>query len=144
MHNFLLAFCILHCVLGLACGVPNLESGECQQARVAAKQFYSFHFGNDMRPSTEGLKARERFLTPRYFAMLASALEAEMDPFTMTREYPRAFRIAECRAVSPTDLDLQVQLFWRDDESSVQQEVAANMVKQGDAWLLDGVGSKRR
>jgi len=110
-----------------------------------AKQFYSFHFANDMSPSTENLEARQRFLTPRYFAALPSAMVGDHDPFTMsTAKYPRTFKIGECREVSPTDVDLQVQLYWKDDQETVQQEVVANVVKHGDSWLIDGVGSKGR
>ena len=108
------------------------------------KQFYSFHFGNDMRPSAENLKARERFLTPRYYSMLTESPAPELDPFTMTQEYPRTFKIGACHAASPTDIDFQVQLYWRDDEKTQQQEVQANLVKHENAWLLDGVVSKGR
>ncbi len=128
----------------LACGIPNLETPECAQARDAAKQFYSFHFGNDMRPSLENLKRRERFLTPRYYAMLSAAGENTLDQFTMTQDYPKTFKIGECKADTPTNIDLQLQLYWRDDQKTVQQEVVANMVKENDKWLLDGVGSKKR
>ncbi|MBP9664526.1 MAG: hypothetical protein KBD94_07865 [Pyrinomonadaceae bacterium] len=140
-----MALCIVHfalCIFG--CGAPSLESTVCSAARDAGKRFYSFHFANDMRLTDEGLKARQRFLTPRYFEMLSAADAGDLDPFTMTREYPRTFKIGECREASPTDVDLQVQLYWRDDEKTVQQEVVANLVKQGDEWLLDGVGSKAR
>jgi predicted DNA-binding transcriptional regulator AlpA len=97
-----------------------------------------------MRPSAENLKVRERFLTPRYYSMLTGSSASELDPFTMTQEYPRTFKIGACHAASPTDLHFQVQLYWRDDEKTQQQEVQANLVKQDNAWLLDGVGSKSR
>lgn len=97
-----------------------------------------------MSPSNVGLKARQRYLTPRYFEMLSAGEASDLDPFTMTREYPRTFKIGECREVSPTDVDLQIQLYWKDDEKTVQQEVIANMVRLGDEWRLDGVGSKTR
>ena len=97
-----------------------------------------------MGPTNEGFRARQRYLTPRYFEMLSAGEASDLDPFTMTREYPRTFKIGECREVSPTDVDLQIQLYWKDDEKTVQQETIANMVRQGDEWLLDGVGSKTR
>ncbi len=128
----------------LACSVPNLELPECTEARNAAKQVYSFHFGNDMRASAENLKMRERFLTPRYYSALSSAGESSYDQFTMTQEFPKTFKIGQCKADSVTNVDLQVQLYWRDDQKTVQQEVVANMVKENDKWLLDGVGSKKR
>lgn len=139
------AFCILNftfCIAG--CGVPNLESADCTAARAAAKQFYSFHFANDMKATSENLKARQKFLTPRYFEMLSGADLGDKDPFTMTSEFPRTFKIGECREDPPASVDLQVQLYWRDDESTVQREVTASIVKQNDTWLLDSVGSKSR
>lgn len=129
-------------VANFGCGVPNLETAECTQARDSAKKFYSFHFGNDMRPTADNLKMRERFLTPRYYEVLARSGEGEIDQFTASSDFPRTFKIGECRAATPTKVDLQIQLYWRDDQRTVQQEVTANMAKQDDSWLLDGVSSK--
>ena len=137
----LAVFCVLPFYFCLAgCGIPNLESAECAAARVAAKQFYSFHFGNDMTPSVENLKMRERFLTTEFAAQLAGR-PGDTDPFTRTTDYPRTFKIGTCHAVSPTLMDFQLQIYWRDDQSTVQHEVAAFMRKQGDEWSLDAVES---
>ena len=57
------------------CSVPNLEKAECTQSRDAVKRFYSFHFGNDMRPSPENLKVREQFLTSELIKTLAGSSE---------------------------------------------------------------------
>jgi hypothetical protein len=141
-YKLILFFSVVS-VAGFGCGVPNLESPECTEARVAVKQFYSFHFGNDMRPSAENFKLRERFLTKRFYSMLAAAPESNVDPFTMTREFPRTFKIGECTANSPKSVDFQVQLYWRDDEQTIQQEIVANAVKENDSWLVDSVGSKK-
>mgnify|MGYP003382221551 CR=1 FL=1 len=145
MRNLVFALCIVHCAFFIAsCSIPNLESAECVEARDSARQFYSFHFGNEMRPTAENFKARERYLTPRYFAALANYPDNEHDPFTLTKDYPRTFKLAECKAASPDSIDLKIQLYWRDDLKTVQQEVQANFVKQDGKWLLDGVGSKGR
>ena len=145
MQNLGFILCIVHCALFIAsCSIPNLEPAECVEARDSARQFYSFHFGNEMRPSVENFKARERYMTPRYFASLATHHENGADPFTLTTEYPRTFKLAECKASSSTDIDLKIQIYWRDDLKTEQQEVQANFVKQDGKWLLDGVGSKGR
>lgn len=129
----------------LGCGsIPNLESADCTAARNSARQFYSFHFANNMVPSAETFKAREQFLTPRFSTALAAAPQSDVDPFTLSVELPRTFKIAECAASSPTNVDLRIQTYWRDDESSRQQEVHANFVNEGGKWLLDSVGSKGR
>lgn len=126
------------------CRFYSLEPVECTEARVAAKQFYSFHFGNEMRPSPEALKSREQFLTPRYYTALSAAEGGPWDQFTLTEKYPKTFKIGECMADTATNIDLQIQLYWRDDYNTVQQEVVANMVKESGKWQLDGVGSKKR
>jgi hypothetical protein len=148
IHNLRLAFCILYCALCIAaCSVPNLESSECSEARDAAKRFYSFHFGNDMKPSLENLKLRERFLTDQYFSRLMDAQnaggDAEHDPFTPYSEkgLPRTFKIGKCREISDTVVDLQVQFYWRDDNSTEQKELHAEMVRTSGVWLLERTSS---
>lgn len=140
---FAMLFISVISVAGFGCGVPNLESPECTEARVAVKQFYSFHFGNDMRPSAENFKLRERFFSKRFYSMLAVATESDVDPFTMTREFPRTFKIGECKEMSPASVDFQIQLYWRDDEQTVQQEVMAKVIRENGPWLVDNVGSKK-
>lgn len=145
IQKWVALFCILNFAFLIdGCRFYSLEPVECTEARVAAKQFYSFHFGNDMRATAENYKSRERFLTPRYYTALAAAAEGSLDQFTLTQDHPKTFKIGECKTDSATNVDLQIQLYWRDDYSTVQQEVVANMVKESGKWLLDGVGSKKR
>lgn len=134
----LLCLCIAVGLL-MSCSVPNLEKPQCTDARLAAKRFYSFHFGNDMMMTAENLKARERFLTPELFRNLSAAGESRFDYFTATESYPKAFRIGTCTSDSPDQADMQVVLLWRDDKISDQKEVHAQMVKSGDEWLIDKV-----
>ena len=128
-------------VANLACSVPNLEKPECIEAREAVKQFYSFHFGNDMRPTAENLKMRERFLTPKLVTSLASAPFTSKDYFTATDQAPKTFKIGKCEATSAEHADLQVQLYWRDDIETVQKEVDVEAVKSGGTWLINKVNN---
>jgi hypothetical protein len=96
-----------------------------------------------MRPSGENARLRQRFITPRFYSLVTSAPETDVDPFTLTREFPRTFKIGECNADSAKSVDFQVQLYWRDDEQTVQQEVVANAVKEDESWLVDSVDSKK-
>jgi len=116
-----------------------LEGAECSEARDAVRQFYSFHFGNDMRPSPENLKMRERFLTPELASELKYAPPSARDYFTATEQAPKTFKIGTCEASDPTHTRFQVQLYWRDDIETVQKEVHAEAVKTGDAWLINKV-----
>lgn len=134
-------FCCLllsaFCLLG--CSVPNLEKAECTEARGAIKQFYSYHFGNDMRPSLENLKLREKFLTKELTGKLSSSTETAKDYFTATENFAKAFRIGSCDSVSPEKTVFQVLLLWRDDDKNVQREVKVEMIKENDKWLINRV-----
>ena len=140
MQNTFLALCILYFPFFVgACSVPNLEDPVCTESRTAIREFYSFHFGNEMRISQENIKDRQRFLTPRFYQELSNT-QADTDPFTTgTNEVPKAFRVGECHVVAPDKVEFQVLLFWRDDVRSEQREIKAVLVKQGDKWLLDSV-----
>src|SRR5262245_25972058 len=94
MRDLFLQFCILHFALFIAgCSIPNLEDPACANARTAVREFYSFHFGNEMSFSTENLKNRERFLSPGFLETLSNEAEGT-DPFTTgTSDLPKAFRV---------------------------------------------------
>jgi hypothetical protein len=137
LRSLCLFAAIAFCISG--CSIPNLEDPACTEARTAVREFYSFHFGNDMRVSDDNLKKRERFLTPRFFREISNEQEGT-DPFTTgTTEFPKAFRVGECREISPDQAEFQVILFWRDDVRSEEREINAAVVKQEGKWLLDSV-----
>ena len=131
-----LAGLVLAAYGSLACSLPNLETPQCTDARLAARRFYSFHFGNDMKMTAENLKARESYLTPELYNSLASAGEAKLDYFTATDVYPKAFRVGSCTSKSDDRATLQIVLLWRDETRSDQKEVHADLVKRGDSWLI--------
>ena len=139
MHNFVRIFCILHFALCISsCSIPSLEKPECEQAREAVKQFYSFHFGNDMHPTAENLKIRERFLTVDLYKTLSAATSPK-DYFTASDDFPKTFKIGKCELPQPDKANVQVQIYWRDDTKTVQNEVNVEAVNQRDAWLLNKV-----
>ena len=132
--------CLLPAAYGqLACSIPNLEASECSQARDAVKRFYSFHFANDMSYSKENLEARNQFLTAEFFNSISQQTKIPRDPFTLAGDVPKAFRVGECKVQSAEKTIFQVLLLWKDDTSSKQEEIAVDMVKQSDKWLVDGV-----
>ncbi len=122
-----------------ACSLPSLEKPQCAAARDTVKRFYSFHFGNDMHPSPENLKAREQFLTSELVSTLSASTETAKDYFTATETYPKAFRVGSCTSDSDDKATLQVLLLWRDDTKNEQKEVHAKTVKIGDKWLINKV-----
>lgn len=126
-----------------SCSIPNLEKPECTQARNQVKKLYSFHLGNDMKPSPENLKLREEYLTDELKQELEKQSETKKDYFTQTDDYPKAFRVGECAVVEPDKkVNLQVVLFWRDQTRSEQKEVDIEAVKQNENWLVNKVETK--
>lgn len=141
IQNWLFLFCLLLFYFCLSsCSIPSLEKPECAQARDAVKQFYSFHFGNDMHPTAENLKARERFLTNDLFQTLSKSA-GSTDYFTASDEPPKTFKIGKCEAPQPDKANVQVQVYWRDDAKTVQKEVNVEAVKTGDTWLINKVSN---
>ncbi|MDQ3750369.1 MAG: YbjP/YqhG family protein [Acidobacteriota bacterium] len=120
-----------------ACSIPNLEKPECTEARQTVREFYSFHFGNDMKFSKDNLQKRERFLTDKLKQNLAAQAESSKDYFTATDDYPKAFRVGDCSVAGENKVVFQVVLFWKDDTRSEQREIRVETVKQNDKWLID-------
>jgi len=135
-------FCLLSSVFCLlsACGsVPNLEAPECEASRGVVKEFYSYHFGNDMKLSPENLKQQEKFLTPE-FAKSLQGLQTENDVFTTNNtDYPKAFRVGKCQIVEPSKTNMEVLLFWKTETRTEQRAINVEVVKQGDKWLVNKI-----
>jgi len=122
-----------------SCEIPNLDPPECSPARTAVREFYSFHFGNDMKFSPDTLKLREKFLTSDLVKTLSVAPEGT-DPFTTgTDDTPKTFRAAECRVISPGRAEFDVLLFWRDDTRTEQRTIRIQAAKVGENWLVDRI-----
>ncbi len=139
MENWLF-FCLLPFALLLSsCSVPNLEKPECTESRIAVKEFYSFHFGHEMKTTEESLKLREKFLTSSLFASFQQKI-GENDVFTTnSADFPKAFRLGVCKVIEPTKTDFEVVLFWKDDNRNEQKIIHIEAVKQTDKWLLNKI-----
>lgn len=130
------------CLFLTACGsiyVPNLEEAQCTESRDVVKQFYSFHFANEMKFSQENLKLREKFLTPEFFKSLQT-LQPENDVFTTnSNDIPRAFRLGGCKVIEPAKTNVEVLLLWRDEKESRQKVITVEAIKQNDKWLVNNI-----
>lgn len=122
-----------------ACSVPNLETPECGEARQPVKEFYSYHFGNDMKPSRENLQSREKFLSTDLKQRLALLPETPRDYFTSTEDYPKAFRIGSCKTAEAGKTVFQIVVFWKDDTRSEQREIQVEAVKENGKWLINRI-----
>jgi hypothetical protein len=85
---------------------------------------------------------REKYLTSDLVKALAASSEQSSDYFTQTEDFPKAFRVGTCDAVSDDKAELQVLLFWKDDTRSEQKEVQVEAVKRSDTWLINKVESR--
>jgi hypothetical protein len=127
-----------------ACSIPNLETADCTAARTAVREFYSFHFGNDMKFSQDNLALREKFLTPGFAGRLRGQ-DVNIDPFTLTSDPPKAFRVGACTVVEPEKhTRFEVLLFWKTDTQSKQVSINADVVNSDGRWMIDGVSVDKR
>ncbi len=130
----LTAYCLL-----LNCSQPILESPECIASRDSVKRFYSFHFGNDMKPSAENLEKREKYLSKELKELndkLVLQNETKNDYFTNTADYPKAFRVGKCETLDKNKTKFEILLFWRTDEKNIQREIGVEAIKENGKWLI--------
>ncbi len=145
MFERFLTFCIplTAFLIGLsACSQPVLESPECIASRDPVKRFYSFHFGNEMKPSKENLAERGKFLSQDLLEELSKQTETKKDYFTQETDYPKAFRAGKCETVSPDRARFEILLFWRTNDKNIQREIAVEAVREDEKWKIDRVTPK--
>ena len=135
--SLLFGFCLLLFIS--ACSVPNLDKPQCTVSRGTVKEFYSYHFGNDMKPSTENLQASGKFLSDELKRDLAAQPFTATDYFTATDDYPKAFRVGNCEVVDDNKTIFQIVFFWKTDTRNEQREVKVETIKQNDKWLINKV-----
>jgi hypothetical protein len=142
-QNLILTVCIFNFALFFSsCSVPNLEKPECTEARQTMKDFYSFHFGNEMQFTPENLRQRERFLSVDLTKNL-QAVPVATDPFTLTNDAPKAFRIGACEVIEPgKKANFEVLLFWRRNDQNEQREIRVETIKENDKWLINKIFNK--
>ena len=141
IQNIFFTFCILPFAFCISCNVPTLEAPECTEARTAVREFYSYHFAGEMQFAPEKLKQRERFLTEELIKSLPNA-PTDRDPFTLTDDVPRAFRVGGCEVAEPQKrVIFGVLLFWKTDTRSEQREIKVEAVRLGDKWLINKISN---
>lgn len=140
--KLLLMFALCLLLFSSSCSIPNLEKPECTEARQTVKEFYSYHFGNDMKPLKENLQPRGKFLTDQLNQQLLSQIGGATDYFTQTDDYPKTFRVGSCEVVDSEKTIFGVLLFWKTDTRSEQREIKVETVKRQDKWLINRVESK--
>lgn len=139
-------FIIFTALLTAGCSsisVPSLEDPSCTAARETARSFYSLHFGGDLKPTADSIKARSTGLTEEFGARLQAENPQKVDPFTLTEDYPRAFKLGGCEAETDGGVVLEIQLFWRDENVTKQESVNAIMIEKNGRWLIDDIERRK-
>ena len=141
----IILFCsLLTAYCSLACSIPNLEKPECTEARQTVKGFYSLHFAGDMLFTPENLEPKKKFLTAELVNELPPG-RSDKDPFTLTDDLPRAFRVGGCTVVEPDKrVALGVLLFWRTDTRTEEREINVEAVRQSDKWLINRISENNQ
>lgn len=127
------------------CSMPSLETPACTESKNAVREFYSFHFGNEMEPSRKNIEARSKFLTDEFKSKVNQRYTSNYDTkpadeFTLTvGDPPKTFRVAECKELSPEKTEVSVLLFWRDETRTEQREVKVEAVDKNDRWLVNNI-----
>lgn len=139
----LLALCVA--AGGPGCAQPILEAEECIASRDVVRRFYSFHFGNEMSPSAENLEKRRKYLSERFYGELSGTPPASArDSFTLTDDYPKAFRVGKCETLGPDRAGFEVLLFWRTEERNIQREIRVEAVREDGGWKIDRVAAPKK
>lgn len=137
-------FCclLLTACCSLSCSIPNLEPAECSEARQTVKEFYSNYFGNEQPSPPQDTKKWEKYLSADF---IKTAAQSNANPFTLTNDAPKAFRIGSCQVTEPgKKANFQILLFWKTDSRSEQKEIAAETVKENDKWLINRIFNENR
>ena len=138
--RFTIASIVLTVICLPGCSVPNLEEPDCRESRDVVREFYSLHFGNDMHQSAENIRLREKYLTAPLKDKLLAASPTDTDYFTATSDFPKAFRVGECKVNSPgKDVNFDILLFWKDDVRTEQKHISVAVKKENDTWRIDWV-----
>ena len=143
MRKFLF-YCFLTTIFCLLinCSIPNLEKPECDEARNDVRDFYSYHFGGEMKNTPDSLKRLDRFLSADLKKRLQKQQETAIDYFTQTDDYPKAFRVGTCEVVEPNKTAFDILIFWKTETRSEQRDIQVEAVKENDKWVVNKVETK--
>ncbi len=120
--------------------MPSLESPQCTEARDTVKQFYSWHLGTDADVKAGHPEIYKKYVSSEFLTTDRGS-NWESDPYFLSLNSPKTFKIGTCKQIDQQKVDLQVQLYWRDNEKVTQKEVHVEAVKTGDTWLINKVSN---
>lgn len=127
---------IFVCVIA-SCGVPNLESSQCTEARDSVKQFYSWLLATDTDQRGERQDIYNKHISAGLRNSFIGKPEAEI--YFLSNDFPKTFKVGSCKASEDQTVTLQMQIYWRDDVKTTQREFYVEAVKQGEGWLINKI-----
>lgn len=108
----------------------------------AVREFYEFHFAQDMGFTPESVREREKWLAPdlvalcdAYFQRPSSPEEVpaiDGDPFTNSQEYPKTFRVGTARVTGEV-ARVPVRLYW---SAGPPRSVTVHLVRIAGKWMI--------
>ncbi|MFL6374414.1 MAG: hypothetical protein ACJ73D_07105 [Pyrinomonadaceae bacterium] len=140
---------MLACSLLGGCSIPSLESGQCTDARNTLREFYSRYFGTDASVRRNEPQVIGKYLSPAFnLTEREEGYAPAVDPFTLSTEFPKTFKVGTCQADTINHAIIQVQLYWQEEHGSTkettQREVSVDVIKSEDGrWLIDNVAEAR-
>lgn len=139
MHNFLRLFCIMHFALCIgACSIPNLEKAQCAEARDSVKQFYSWYLGTDAEAKSRQPEIFRKFVST---GLPVDPEKWQSDPYLLTNNFPKSFRVAECNTQSSEKTNFNVILLWHDGSRSEQKNIRVETLRNNGSWLISKVSN---
>ena len=134
----LIANCLLLIANGLllSCSIPNLDPSECIQSRDTVKEFYSWYLASDVEQRSKSPEMFEKFIARGG----PPQPTGNVDPYVLTSDFPKAFRVGECKVVQPDRrTQFEVLLFWKDDVRSEQRSIKVDTENVDGKWLIRSV-----
>jgi hypothetical protein len=121
-----------------SCSIPNLEGQQCTETRDVVREFYSWYLGTDAAMREKQRDFYDRYIAPNFRSAAATGL----DPFFLSDTTPTTFKIGKCEVKDDSHVDIQVQIYWRQEQKIDQKEVYAGVEKVGDKWFIDEVNGR--
>ena len=136
---------LFYTLLGILLWIGSAEAGINNAPASVVKEFFTFHFSNDMGFTQEAVKQRNAWLTPEmieacraYFAIPQNPDEPPYingDPFTGTQEYPETFTVGPARS-KKTTARVEISFHWK---GAPTRKAAVLLNKVDGKWLIDDI-----
>lgn len=100
------------------------------------KEFYSWYFANDAEKRNKSPEMFDKYVAPG----TRPTTNSDVDPFVLTSDFPKAFRVGECTVIEPGKrVRFELLLFWKDDKRSEQRSIHLDVDKVDGKWMIKAV-----